>query len=362
MIQVSPHVDALLVIGPNWIGDAVMSTPVLANLRRELPKTKIDLLVPGYVAPLFEEHPHVDRVLIRDDRQPWPVRLEFLRTLRHHQYGAALLLPNSFRAALYAWLVRVPIRVGYATDGRRFLLTHPVAGVSDEAPLHQVEAYLRLVAALGLPVVTQFPALTPTIQAETEAARLWRMYRVGCDSPVIGVCPGAAFGPAKRWWPERFAALGDRLIAEGGFRVVFFGSAQEIVLVERIQALMTHEAVSLVGRDSLSSFVALAARCAVMIANDSGSMHIASAVGTPVVSLFGPTDPRRTAPQGAAATVLRQALPCSPCFRMTCPYADHPCMRQIEVDDVYRAVLDIHGMDRRTWRQVTRLSGSSSSS
>jgi heptosyltransferase-2 len=357
MPQLSPHFDAVLVIGPNWIGDAVMSTPALANLRRELPKAKIDLLIPRHVAPLFEEHPAIDRVMIRDDREPWPSRLASLWALRRHRYGAAILLPNSLRAALYGWLAGSPVRVGYATDGRGWLLTHPVAPDSDREPTHQVGAYLRLVGALGLPVVEQRPVLAVTVRAEAEAERLWDAHGLRHDEPVIGICPGAAFGPSKRWWPARFAALADRLIAEGGWRVVFFGSPHETALVEQIRALMVHEATSLAGRDTLDSFVALAARCAVMITNDSGSMHIATAVGTPVVSLFGPTDPRRTAPKGAAATVLHHDLPCSPCFRMTCPYADHPCMRLIEVDDVYRAVLDIHGITRRTWRQVMRLNG-----
>jgi heptosyltransferase-2 len=173
------------------------------------------------------------------------------------------------------------------------------------------------------------------------ADRLWKTQGWGRADLVIGMCPGAAFGPAKRWWPERFAALADRLIEVGGYRVVLFGSLGEVPLVERIRAHMTHQAASFAGQDTLGSFMALAARCAVVIANDSGSMHIANAVGTPVVALFGPTDPRRTAPTAAPATVLHRALHCSPCFRTTCPYSDHPCMRFIGVDDVFRAVVAI---------------------
>jgi heptosyltransferase-2 len=358
MPQRSPHFDAILVIGPNWIGDAVMSTPALANLRRELPKAKIDLLVPRAVAPLFEGHPDVDRVLSRDGRQPWPIRLARLLRLRQQRYAAVVLLPNSLRAALYARLTGAPVRVGYATDGRGWLLTHPVAAGSDGDPLHQVEAYLRVVGVLGIPIVERYPRLTPTVKAETAAQRLWDANGLRREERVLGVCPGAAFGPAKRWWPARFAALADRLIAEAGWRVVFFGSAHESALVEQIRALMAHDAVSFAGQDTLDTFVALAARCAVMITNDSGSMHIASAVGTPVVSIFGPTDPRRTAPMSAAATVLRRDLPCSPCFRTACPYADHPCMRLIEVDEAFRAVSDSHGMNQRTWPQATSLNGS----
>jgi heptosyltransferase-2 len=345
MHPLSPHFDAVLVIGPNWIGDAVMSTPALANLRRGLPKAKIDLLVPRRVAPLFEDHPHIDRVWIRDDRQPRRQRLAHLLALRRHRYEAVLLLPNSFRAALYAWLVGSPIRVGYATNGRRWLLSRCVP-VVDVQPSHQIDAYLRLVTALGLPVVERLPMLAPTMRAEMEAEQLWGAQGWGREDLVIGICPGAAFGPAKRWWPERFAALADRLIAPGGFRMAFFGSRDEIPLVEHIRSQMTHAAVSLAGQDTLGSFMALAARCAVMITNDSGSMHIANAVGTPVVALFGPTDPCRTAPTAAPATVLRRDLACSPCFRTSCPYSDHPCMRLIEVDDVYRAVLDTLGLGR----------------
>jgi len=213
-------------------------------------------------------------------------------------------------------------------------------------PCHQIDAYLHLVAALGLAIEDRLPTLAPTSQAERQAAQLWNSQGLGCEDRVIGICPGAAYGPAKRWWPERFAALADRLIASSGLRVVFFGSPYEVPLVQHSYSQMTQQAVSLAGQDRLDSFMALAARCAVMITNDSGSMHIANAVGTPVVAIFGPTDPDRTAPPAAPATVLHRDLACSPCFRTTCPYADHPCMRFIGVDDVYQAVLDILGLGR----------------
>src|SRR5918996_501972 len=234
MPLLSPGLEAILVIGPNWIGDAVMSTPALANLRRGLPKAKIDLLVPHHVAPLFEYHPHIDRVLVRDRQRPWRVRLAQVLSLRQSTYSMVLLLPNSFRAALYAWLVGSPIRLGYATDGRRWLLTHAVPATAGHPP-HQIDAYLQLVAALGVPIVERSPMLVPTLQAEMEAEHLWGAQGWGPDDRVIGMCPGAAFGPAKRWWPERFAALADRLIASGGFRVVFFGSPHEVSLVEHIR-------------------------------------------------------------------------------------------------------------------------------
>jgi heptosyltransferase-2 len=331
-----------LVIGPNWIGDAVMSMPALANLRRGLPKARIDLLVPRRVAPLFDDHPQIDRVLIRDKRQPWRKHLAQLTALRRSGYQMVVLLPNSFHAALDAWLLRSPIRLGYATDGRRWLLTHAVPAAEGPPP-HQIEAYLQLVAALGLPIVERIPTLAPTTRSEKHAEHLWAAQGWGPADQVIGICPGAAFGPAKRWWPERFAALADRLLASGRFGVVFFGSPDEAPLVELIRAQMRRAAVSFAGQDTLGSFVALAARCAVVIANDSGSMHIANAVGTRVVALFGPTDPRRTAPRASPAAVLYRDLTCSPCFRTTCPYTDHPCMRFIEVDDVYRAVVGILG-------------------
>jgi heptosyltransferase II len=342
MQRLSPDLEAVLVVAPNWIGDAVMSTPALANLRRGLPKATIDLLVPRRVAPLFDDHPHIDRLVIRDERQPWRSRLAQVIALRRCGYQMVLLLPNSFRAALDAWLLRSPIRLGYATDGRRWLLTHAVPAAEGQPP-HQIDAYLRLVAALGLPIVEHVPTLAPTKRAEMQAEHLWAAQGWGRKDRVIGICPGAAFGSAKRWWPERFAALADRLIASSRFRVVFFGSSDEVPLVELIRSHMTREAVSLAGRDTLGSFMALAARCALVVANDSGSMHIANAVGTRVVALFGPTDPRRTAPSAVAAAVLHRDLACAPCFRTTCPYPGHPCMRFIEVDDVYQAVLDILG-------------------
>jgi heptosyltransferase-2 len=340
-----PHLEAVLVIGPNWVGDAVMSLPVLANLRRGLPKARIDLLVPHSVAPLFEDYPHVDRLLVRPAHQARWGDLSFIRMLRRQDYDAALLLPNSFRAALSAWLTRAPMRVGYATDGRGFLLTH-IAPPADGQTLHQVEAYLRLLAPLHIPIVERTPALVPTTTAAVKADQLWTTHGLQEGERVIGMCPGAAFGPAKRWWPERFASLADRLITELGMRVILLGAPDEVPLVERIRSLMAQPAVSLAGQDTLSSFTALAARCAVLVTNDSGSMHIASAVGTPVVAVFGPTDARRTAPPRSRATILRRDLPCAPCFRPICPYADHPCMRLIEVDEAYTAVLSMLGVRR----------------
>jgi heptosyltransferase-2 len=356
--QVASTLEAVLVMGPNWVGDAVMSMPVLANLRRGLPKAKIELVVPAYVAPLFEEHPHLDRVLIRSQRPSWREHLAQVRALRRRRYDVVLLLPNSFRTGLWTWMVRPPMRIGYATDGRRWLLTHPVAA-EDVQPLrrrgahayrasenHQIEAYLRLLAPLQIPVVERLPQLTPSSRAKAEAERLWTYHGLGRDERVIGICPGAAFGPAKRWWPERFAALADRLMERLGIRVGLFGSPAEVSLIDHIRSLMNQPAISFAGQDTLSSFTALAARCRVLITNDSGAMHIASAVGTPVVAMFGPTDPRRTAPMGPQATVLRHDVPCSPCFRTICPFADHPCMRLIAVEDVYEAVLHRLGIDQ----------------
>jgi lipopolysaccharide heptosyltransferase II len=356
--QLSPHLDAVLVMGPNWVGDAVMSTPVLANLRRGLPKAKIELLVPAYVAPLFEAHPCVDRVLIRGQRLSWRQCLAQVRALRHRRYDVALLLPNSFRAGLWTWMIRPPIRIGYATDGRHWLLTHAVSA-EDVQPLrrkgahsckasanHQIETYLRLLVPLQIPVVERLPLLVPSSRAKVEAERLWACHGLGREERVIGICPGAAFGPAKRWWPERFAALADRLMERLGIRVGLFGSPVDVPLIDHIRSLMHQPAISFAGQDTLSSFMALAARCRVLITNDSGAMHIAGAVGTPVVAMFGPTDPRRTAPMNPHATVLRHDMPCSPCFRTSCPFADHPCMRLIEVENVYEAVLHRLGMDQ----------------
>src|SRR5919109_1850165 len=234
MQRLSPHLEAVLVIGPNWIGDAVMSTPALATLRRGLPKATIDLLVPRRVAPLFDDHPHIDRVVIGHERRSWRSRLAQVMALRRCGYQMVLLLPNSFRAALDAWLVGSPIRLGYATDGRRWLLTHAVPASKGRSS-HQIDAYLQLVGALGLPIVERLPMLTPTTRAETAAEHLWATQGWGREDQVIGICPGAAFGPAKRWWPERFAALADRLIVSGGFRVVFLGSRDEVPLVESIR-------------------------------------------------------------------------------------------------------------------------------
>jgi heptosyltransferase-2 len=310
------------------------------------------------VAPLFDEYPHVDRVLIDRSRLSWRAYLTQARSQRRMRYDAAFLLPNSFRTALWAWLIGAQQRVGYAADARRWLLTHPIPIAHSRprprhrrdtserltaAGMHQVDAYLQLVAALQIPVVERLPVLVPSSQAEVEAEQLWSSHGLERQKRVVGLCPGAAYGPAKRWWPERFVALAQRLITEAGVKVVLFGGRDEVPLIDQICECLPSQAVSLAGQDTLASFVALAARCAVLVTNDSGALHIASAVGTPVVALFGPTDPRRTAPTTPRAFVVQRAVPCAPCFRTDCPYPDHPCMRLIAVDDVYAAVRHVLG-------------------
>lgn len=302
---------------------------MLRALRARFPETTIALT--GPVAHLVAPGPLADRLLAPPPR--WPLSPGWLQGIRRDQFDVALILPNSFQSALAIHLAGIPRRIGYAADGRSWLLT--------EAPprpkgVHQAEAYIGLLSILG--VVAPALSLDYPIRSETEAEadRLWERVGLG-KRPTVGIHLGAAFGPSKLWWPERYALLAERLRSRHGVDVVFLGSPGERQLWQRIERLLDHPAPSLVGQDRLEILPALLRRCRVLISGDTGAMHLAAAVGVPVVALFGPTDPRLTRPLGERHVVIWKHVPCAPCFLPRCPI-DHPCMGQISVEEVEAAV------------------------
>lgn len=320
---------SVLVRAPNWVGDTILSIPMLRALRARFPQATIGLTGPA--AHLIAPGPWVDRLL--PTPPPWPRWPGWLRAIRRERFDLAVILPNSFQSALAIRLAGVPRRIGYAADGRSWLLTEALPRPKG---LHQAEAYLGLLSALG--VASPALALDYPVRGETEAEanRLWQGVGLG-GKPTVGIHLGAAFGPSKRWWPERYATLSDRLRSRHGVDVVFFGSPGERQLWQGIEKRLDLPAPSLVGQDRLELLPALLRRCRVLVSGDTGAMHLAAAAGVPVVALFGPTDPRLTRPLGEGHTVIWKHVPCAPCFLPRCPI-DHPCMGEISVDEVESAV------------------------
>jgi heptosyltransferase-2 len=325
-------VRRVLVRAPNWVGDAVMSLPVLAGLRRLFPLAEITVLAVPRVAPLFVAHPGVAEIIrYPSGRGKWQV----LWDLRG-RFDVALALPNSMESALELWLVGVPSRVGYNTDARRLFLREAVSGRRELAGLHTVFYFLGLLKALGGVATFTPPTLYLEPEEEDHGARFLAECGLPGPGPWVGLSPGAAYGPAKRWPPARFAALGGVLQREFGARLVLLGGNDERPVADLVKEHLPGPVVDLVGRTKLREALGILSQLKLLVTNDSGLMHAAAALSVPLVALFGSTDPGATGPFTPRATVIRHPWPCSPCFQRTCEVG-YACLDAISVDEVLAA-------------------------
>jgi len=335
----------ILVRATNWIGDAVMSIPALEALRVRFPEAEIVVLAKPWVSEIYWYQPAVSRQIIYDANGGHRGPRGFSRlveTLRAEKFEAAVLFPNSFQAAWMAWRARIPVRIGYARDGRGRLLTDAVEAPPEAAYGHQAYYYLQLLLRAGLiekPKPVGVVRLAVTGPEKKWATRRLESMGLGGLRKFIALCPGASFGPAKRWPPERFADLADRLIGALHADVLIFGSRDERLLAEAVAHEMQHTPAILSGDTSLRQLLALLAECRLVITNDSGPMHLAAALGVPLVAVFGSTNERATGPLGARVRMVKRPVACSPCGLRECPI-DFRCMTGVGVDDVYRAALE----------------------
>jgi heptosyltransferase II len=367
----------ILVRGVNWLGDAVMTTPALQRLREALPDSHITLLTHQKLADLWQHHSSLNAILpFSPGESLWSVA----RRLRVEDFQTALVLPNSPRAALEARLARIPQRIGCARRWRDWLLTQPVAARSgqirtpkrsvseinhlirlpaatappdsrhsDPRTAHQIHDYLHLAAALGANAEPLPPRLeiTAAEMRQVEAALLSDWHKTeqpsAAGQPLIllGLNPGAEYGPAKRWPTESFAAVAREVSRKiGNCLWLAFGGAGDRQLCDEMARLAGGGVLNLAGKTSLRQLMALLKLCRVVLTNDTGPMHVAAALGTPVVVPFGSTSPELTAPGlpgDPRHQLLRSGAPCSPCFRRACPI-DFRCMAGISTERVVAAV------------------------
>ncbi len=321
-----------------------MSLPALAAVRERYPAAHIAILARPWVAGLYKAEPFVDEVI---PYQPRPGligaadRWAISRKLRESRFDCALLLQNAFDAALIAWMAGIPRRIGYARDGRSLLLTQAVAAPEKgEIPPHESFYYLELLRRAGWAGPLPAAPLIRLAGAERlAAAGKERFKREGWRGPIIGLSPGAAFGTAKRWLPERFAAAAVELARGRNADVALFGSGGERELCESVLQPIVAErlrARNFAGETTLEEFIERAAACELMLTNDSGAMHIASALGVPTVTVFGATNHVTTGPTGPLARVVRVAVDCAPCQLRHCPI-DHRCMTGVTASMVVAA-------------------------
>ena len=335
----------ILVRAPNWIGDAVMAIPALETIRRARANDEICVLARPVVADLFSGQPFTDRILQYDFQgrhRGWLGREKLARELRREKFSSAVLLQNAFDAAWLAWRAGIAQRIGYARDMRGPLLTEAIqVPHQGEIAKHESHYYLELLHRAGWSDAS--PAAGPirlAISDEAHERAESTLRRAGARGNAwrLAIAPGASYGVAKCWPPERFAVLADRMISECGADVIFFGTPGEKEIASHILAAMKSPAISLAGETSMRDLAALFASCSVFIGNDSGAMHVAAAAGIPVIGIFGPTDPEGTAPVTEQFQLIREGVSCSPCFLRRCP-VDHRCMKRISVNFVFEAAM-----------------------
>ncbi len=337
----------LLIRGTNWVGDAVMSVPAMRAIRKIYSRSSIYLLVRPWVRDVYAAADFVDEIIVYDKEnihRGWGGKLHLIMTLRRQHFDAAILLQNAFEAAFIAWAAGIPYRIGYAKDGRGILLTH--SGKIDPAvhKKHQAYYYLGILASVGLlperPWEHEIHSLRADIgicEADRMAARkLLEQRGIKPGQQIVGLNPGAAYGGAKRWPADRYAAVGDALVRNHGVRIVIFGSSAERVIADQVAASMISGPVVLAGHTSLGQLMALLKECRLLITNDSGPMHLAAALGVPQLAIFGSTNELATGPLSDRAEVIKNPVHCSPCLLRECP-TDFCCMTGISADRVLEA-------------------------
>jgi heptosyltransferase II len=328
----------ILVRATNWVGDAIMSIPALWAIRKRWPDAQITVLARPWVADLYSGQAFVDSVkALNVSSRSFSSIERFARELGEEQFDCACLLQNAFSAAWVVWRAKIPERIGYARDGRGLLLSKSVrVPKPGEIPAHESFYYLELLRRAGwlenLPEATEISLSVSASAAESAEAKL-REASVRPDAKRIAIAPGAAYGSAKCWPAERFAAVADALVDEFGADVIVFGASSEQEICRQIADRMRHRPVILAGQTSIGELPALFSRCSLFLGNDSGAMHVAAAVGLPVVAVFGSTDAQGTAPVTSQKKLIQHPVACSPCFLRECPI-DHRCMQRVPVKDV----------------------------
>lgn len=337
------EIRRILVRCTNWIGDCVMTTPALKVIRDNFPSARISALAKPWIRDVLVTNPSVDEVIsYGNEYKGLKGQYRLAGELAQRGFDLAILLQNAFEAAWITRLAGIPRRAGYNTDARGLLLTHKVILKKETKKIHQVYYYLRMLEGIGLKTNGREPELFLEPQSSDAASveKMLRREQTGNQQILIGINPGAAYGPAKRWLPEYFLAVIKRLIKETGCKVIVFGTKADTGMGEEALRADPDGVINLAGRTTLSEAIAAIALCGAFITNDSGLMHVAAALNVPLVSIFGSTNPVTTGPFSKKARVIRKEFDCSPCLKTDCP-SDFRCMKNITPDEVFEAVVKL---------------------
>ena len=333
----------ILIRATNWVGDAIMALPALRAVRKRFPDAEITIVARPYIADIYRDQEICDQLIPYDPKglhAGFSGRERLAAELRAQKFDVALLLQNAFDAAWLAWRARIPERIGYARHARSFLLTQRVPlPRQGEIPAHEKYYYLELLRRAGWGHSAKdetFIGLRVPEEKRRSADEFLSKSGVRQGAVRIAVAAGASYGSAKCWPPLRFAEVANRLQSETEAEIILFGTAAEANVSTAISAEMPRPPIDLTGKTAIADLPALLSQCQLFIGNDSGAMHVAAAVGLPIVAVFGPTDPHGTAPVTPRCSIVQQKPYCSPCFLRRCP-TDHRCMTAITADMVQAA-------------------------
>ena len=329
----SAPASSMLVVGPAWVGDMVMAQTLFKLLRQQNPNLAIDVLAPAWSLPLLARMPEVRRAIampLGHGRFELGVRYRLGRELRAQHYDQAILLPNSFKSALTPWFANIPTRTGWRGEMRYGLLNDLRILDKQKYPL-MVQRFAALACARDAELPAQLPYPQLTIDAAGRE-RLLAEFNIAADAPLLALCPGAEFGPAKRW-PENHYADVARAMLERGWQVVIFGSEKDRPVAQGIIDLIPESlqarVINLAGATKLEQAVDVLSAAAAVVTNDSGLMHIAAATGRPLVVVYGSTSPGFTPPLAKHVEILQLPVDCGPCFQRECPLGHLKCLREL---------------------------------
>lgn len=325
-------VKQILVVGPSWVGDMVMAQSLFMTLKQKHPDAAIDVLAPEWSLPILQRMPEVREGIclpVKHKQLGLFARWKVGRELREKKYDQAIVLPRSFKAALVPFFAKIPTRTGYRGESR-YGVINDMRSLEKAILTQTAQRYVALGSAKSGPTsaVMPYPSLIIDIQNQQQ---LLEKLKLQTDKPVIGMMPGAEYGPAKQWPVESYRDLADKLIQQG-YRVWVFGSLKETELGNSIAANV--DIISLCGKTRLEDVVDLLACCQSVVSNDSGLMHIAAAVGTKVIVIYGSSTPDYTPPLTDKAKTIYHRLECSPCFDRKCRFGHYECLRKITTNEV----------------------------
>lgn len=333
----------IIVRMPNWIGDVVMATPVLEAIKEKYPDASITAMCKSPIIDILKNSPYIQNFFSFDSPSSIFQKMQnqkIVKKLHAEKYDLGILLTNSFSSAWWFWQADIKHRLGYESSNRSFLLTRKLQFPEKKETQHLVETYKQLLTPLEITNSRAKPKLF-LLDKEKELAKE-ALTRLGINERhiVIGINPGAAYGSAKCWLPERFRDLALRLLnVNEEVRVIFFGDAAGSHLVKQICQGLPARVVNLAGLTTLRELMAFLASCDALLTNDSGPMHIADALNVPLLALFGSTNPLATGPYNQR-NILQKKVPCSPCYKRVCPI-DFPCMKNIQSEEVFDRLLKL---------------------